>query len=72
MTLPEELLKQLRCPETKQSLVQADEATLAKIRSKDNRAIDGALVREDGTRAYLIRNGFPVLLLDESVELTDP
>ena len=69
MSLSEELISRLRCPETRQSLGVADDATLEKIRERCGREIEAALIRDDGRRAYPIRGGFPILLLDEAIEL---
>ena len=69
MSLSEELISRLRCPETRQTLSLADDATLEKIRASSNGEIEAALIREDGRRAYPVRGGFPILLLDEAIEL---
>lgn len=77
-----ELLEILVCPENKTSVRLADEALVARM-NKDieagrlkNRAgetvslrIDGALVREDGRYAYLIRDDIPIMLINEAVPL---
>lgn len=78
-----ELLAILVCPETKQPLTPADAAALGKINSAiqagtlNNRAgakveetADGALIREDGAFAYLIRNDIPIMLIDEAVSMS--
>ena len=75
------LLKILVCPESKQPVALASEAVLSRTneriraRALKNRAgaavtdeIDGALVREDGRLAYPIRDGIPILLIDEAFE----
>ncbi len=68
--LSPELLAQLRCPESRQPLALADEATLARLREAAGDAeLEGALIREDGTRAYPIRDGFPILLIAEAIDL---
>lgn len=77
-----DLLKILACPETKQSLRLADEATLAKInhavssgslynkgRQKVEKALEAALVREDGKCCYPVREDIPVMLIEEAIEL---
>ena len=77
-----ELLEILVCPETKQPVKLADPAEIAAI----NRAItDGlffksgtrvenelseALVREDRHVAYAIRDGIPIMLIEEGIDLT--
>ena len=77
-----ELLAILRCPESLQpvrladdSLVQrllqqARQGTLKNLQgSKVEADFEAILVREDGKRAYLVRDGIPVMLIDEAVAL---
>lgn len=77
-----ELLDILVCPENKTPVRLADEALVARLNREieagalKNRAgatvqdrIDGALVREDGRYAYLIRDDIPIMLIDEAVAL---
>ncbi|MCB1063089.1 MAG: hypothetical protein KDN20_09235 [Verrucomicrobiae bacterium] len=69
-TLSPELIAQLRCPETRQPLAVADDATLTRVRMASVDAdLEGSLVREDGLRAYPVRDGFPILLLSEAISL---
>ena len=77
-----EWLQILCCPETRQSVSQATKETLSRI-NRDvaqgqvkNRSgqlvkdpLDGLLVREDGKYGYPIRNGIPVMLVDEGLSL---
>jgi uncharacterized protein YbaR (Trm112 family) len=77
-----ELLEILVCPETKQTLSVAGTDTLTRVnqaivegrlvnqggdRVKDR--IEEGLVREDGRVLYPVRDGIPVMLLDEAVRL---
>jgi len=77
-----ELLKILCCPETHQTLVEADPTLVGRINraiqagSLQNRAgknatepIDGGLVREDRRFLYPIRGNIPILLIDEALPL---
>lgn len=78
--ISEELLRIIVCPETKQTLVLVESETLHRINSliekgevKDRSGqlieekIDGGLMREDQKYLYPIRNGVPVLIIDESI-----
>lgn len=82
MPVSQDLLDILVCPETKQPLRPAPAdllATLnAKIRAGDLRTRGGdavtkeiveGLVREDGGALYVVDDGIPVMLIEESVEL---
>ncbi len=79
-----ELLKILVCPETKQTLKLADARVLDRLNLAvtegrlRNRAgeqvkerLREGLVREDGRVLYPVREGIPVMLLDEAI-LLDP
>lgn len=76
------LLAALRCPESRQSLTLADEATIGRINQAIGAGtmkniggnaitapIEAGLIREDRQRLYPISDGFPIMLIDESIEL---
>ena len=82
MPISDELLEILVCPETKQPVRPAPaaliERTNAEIRAGRlrNRGGDAvtkeiteALVRGDGRALYVIDDGIPVMLVEESIEL---
>lgn len=77
-----ELLDILVCPETMQKLRSAEEGILERVnnaisdgslvnqggdRVKDR--IEEGLVREDGAVLYPVKDGIPVMLLDEAIRL---
>lgn len=76
------LLDILCCPETRESLQIAQEGLLASVNDaiakgsvcnvageKVNEVLKEALVTEDGSRLYIVRDGIPVLLADEAILL---
>ncbi len=78
-----ELLKLLRCPETRQPLTPAAAGLLArlsgriatgKLRNCGGQALQeklpAGLVREDGKYLYPVRQDIPVMLLDGAILLT--
>lgn len=78
--IDKELLDILACPETHQPLALASEDLLASVNAKIaggglknvggadvTDALEAGLVREDGAIVYPIRDGIPVLLIDEGV-----
>lgn len=81
--LSDDSLKILICPETKQSVRLLGSEELARVNDSIRRGqlrnrggevvdvpLDGALVREDGRVAYPIRTDIPVIVVEESFELS--
>lgn len=82
MMISNEFLSILCCPETKQGLTVADAILVEKINQKIARhelntrsgdgiaqKIEGGLVRTDKQYLYAIREGIPIMLIDESIPL---
>ncbi|MBW2229591.1 MAG: hypothetical protein JRG92_05580 [Deltaproteobacteria bacterium] len=82
MPVSDELLEILVCPETKQpvGLASADVITRLNAEIEANRLrnrggdkvsepITEGLVREDGKILYVVDDGIPVMLIEESIEL---
>lgn len=80
--IDQEFLDLLVCPENHTSLRLADEALVARLNASIaagtlvncggqvvREAIQGGLVREDGSRLYPIMDNIPVLLIDEAIAL---
>jgi len=78
-----ELLEILVCPETKQPVAPAGPDLLARlneqiragrVRTRGGRSVSEpiaeALVRQDGRILYAVDDGIPVMLIEESIELT--
>ena len=77
-----ELLAILRCPESLQPVRLADDSVVRRIQEEARQGtlknlqggkigldFETLLVRQDGKRAYLVRGGIPVMLIDEAVAL---
>lgn len=79
--IDQDLLKILACPETHQPLAEATAELLAAANAKiaagaKNRGgkpagkpLEAGLVRQDRKVVYPVRDGIPVLLIDEGIEL---
>lgn len=78
--IDKDLLQILACPETHQPLEEAGAALIQRINDKirasaaRNKAgvavkdpLEAGLVRQDGQIVYPIRDGIPVLLIDEGI-----
>lgn len=77
-----EMLSLLCTPDTREPLVEASEEVLAKVNAEIERgsvknvggavvseALEEALVSQDGKKLYPVKNGIPVLLMDETIAL---
>jgi uncharacterized protein YbaR (Trm112 family) len=82
MPVSSELLEILVCPETKQPVRPAGDDVLTRVnaeieagtlRNRGGEAVSGrveeGLVREDGKVLYVVDDGIPVMLIEESIEL---
>jgi uncharacterized protein YbaR (Trm112 family) len=82
MPISPDLLEILVCPETRQPVAEAGSEVIAKLNAEieagrlRNRGGDEVsdpivegLLREDGKILYLIDDGIPVMLIEESLEV---
>ena len=83
MPVSDELLEILVCPETKQPVRPADDDVLAKVNAEIDagrlrnrggeavsKRVEEALIREDGKVLYVVDDSIPVMLIEESIELS--
>ena len=83
MAISQDLLDILVCPETRQPLTLADDALLARLNQQIRdgalrnrggepveRELAAGLVRQDGAILYPIEDDIPVMLIEESIELS--
>lgn len=79
--ISDEFLSILACPETKQKLRLAEATVLDKVKVKvENGALKNlsglnvtgpvtdVLLREDGSILYVVRDGIPILLIEEGIK----
>lgn len=64
-----DLVALLRCPDSGQTVHEATGEERRQLRELGHPCPEGALVREDGKRAFPIRDSFPVMLADEAISL---
>jgi uncharacterized protein YbaR (Trm112 family) len=82
MPVSQELLEILVCPETKQPVSPASDELIARLneqieegtlRNRGGGAVETTLteglLREDGKILYVVDDGIPVMLIEESIEL---
>ena len=82
MSIDNELLEILVCPESRQSVKPASaeilerlnlEIDAGRLRNRGGdvvaKRIEEGLVREDGKILYVVDDGIPIMLIDQSIEL---
>lgn len=82
MPVSPELLDILVCPESRQPVAPAPDSLVARLneqirqgtlRNRGGEKVEGeiheALLREDGKVLYIVDEGIPVMLIEESIEI---
>ena len=82
MPIDDELLEILVCPETRQPVTRAGADVLDKLNGeidaarlrtrggdKIEKRIEEGLLREDGQVLYVVDDGIPIMLIDQSIKL---
>ena len=82
MPVSQELLEILVCPESKQPVAPAPDDVIARVNEQISKGtlrnrggdavsdpISEGLLREDGKLLYIVDDGIPVMLIEESIEL---
>ena len=77
-----DLLAILRCPESLQPVRLADDSVVRRLQEQARQGtlkniqggiigpdFEALIIREDGKRAYLVRDVIPVMLIDEALAL---
>jgi uncharacterized protein YbaR (Trm112 family) len=79
MTISQELLENLCCPETRQDLFLADQSLVDEINLKISKGLKNrsgkliekpihqGLIRSDKKLLYPVRDGIPLMLIDEGI-----
>ena len=83
MPVSQELVEILVCPETKQRVSLAADAIIAELNERIDagdlrnrggdpvdKPVSEGLLREDGKILYIVDDGIPVMLVEESLELS--
>ncbi|MCF6312755.1 MAG: hypothetical protein L3J39_09920 [Verrucomicrobiales bacterium] len=82
MKISPDLISILRCPQNQQSLILADDDLLTKLNQSIaqqqltnhhgdliDSPLEAGLLTTDQQRLYPIKDGFPVMLIDEAIDL---